>query len=185
MSPRTRIAALAVAAAALVAGCSNYTTSSDVARVDDATLSIEELRDLMPAFTGAPVGETVDGVNGINFVGNGDASRAAIQFWLTGEIAGSSLDRAGTEVPASLIDQTRTQLSGLIPGFAELSESSQTMLVEVEATIAFFSELPMPNETFEAAVDDVDLYVSPRFGQFRLPGGVVPLVTPDVAVPEL
>lgn len=158
---RPLVAALAVVFAAIVAGCSNYTSSSDVARVDDTTLTIDELRDLMPAFTDPNAG-------GINSVGNGAASRQAIQYWLSGEIVQSSLDRAATELPGSAIDEMRSQLAAA-PAFAELPEAAQEIVIRNEARIAFFNQLPSPNESFVAASDDVDIYVSPRFGTFEGP----------------
>ena len=159
MSPHTRIAALAVAAAALVAGCSNYTTSSDVARVDDETLSIDELRDLMPAFTG-----TTD----VNDVGNGEAARTTIHFWVSSEIARSSLDGVSISVAQGLIDEARQSFEGA-EGVDNIPSAGLDLLADIDATLATFLELPMARETFSSAATDVDIYVSPRFGTFAPP----------------
>ena len=72
VTPRPLIAALAIALAAIASGCATFTDSNNVARVGDETLSNDELREIVSAITGTPIGETTDGVNGINFVGNAD-----------------------------------------------------------------------------------------------------------------
>ena len=92
VTPRPLIAALAIALAAIASGCATFTDSNNVARVGDETLSHDELREIVSAITGTPIGETTDGVNGINFVGNADNARTAIEFWVTGQIARAELD---------------------------------------------------------------------------------------------
>ena len=67
VTPRPLIAALAIALAAIASGCATFTDSNNVARVGDETLSNDELREIVSAITGTPIGETTDGVNGINF----------------------------------------------------------------------------------------------------------------------
>ncbi len=175
VTPRTLIAALAVVVAAVASSCTTFTDSSNVARVGDETLSEEELREIVSAITGTPIGDTVDGENGINFVGNANSARTGIEFWITGQLARTELDAVEIEIPQSTIDDTQARLAGVVPNFGELSADARDTIIDLEATIVVFTNLPNSADVFTAAVDQADIYVDPRYGTFQLPGGVQPL----------
>ncbi|MEM9515730.1 MAG: hypothetical protein AAGA42_12820 [Actinomycetota bacterium] len=169
MTPRTLIAALAVALAAVASSCTTFTDSSNVARVDDETLSADELSDLMAVFLGP---------ESIASLGNADGARGAIQYWLNGEIAKASLEETGTDVPTEQADAVRAQLA-TVQTFIDAPAATQDTIIEVESTLSVFLQSPTVNDDFVATAAAADVYVDPRYGAFvPPPAGVGPL---DVA----
>ena len=175
VTPRPLIAALAIALAAIASGCATFTDSNNVARVGDETLSNDELREIVSAITGTPIGETTDGVNGINFVGNAYNARTAIEFWVTGQIARAELDALASEVPAETRDETQVRLASVTANFAELSTAARDLIIDLEAAIVVFGGQPGAADAFVVAAEGSDVYVDPRFGAYEVTGQVVPL----------
>ncbi|MEO1056327.1 MAG: hypothetical protein AAFY28_05360 [Actinomycetota bacterium] len=169
MTPRTLIAALAVAVAAVVSSCTTFTDSNNVARFDDATLSTDELSDIMAVFLGP---------DAVAALGNADGARGAIQYWLNGEIAKTSLEESGTAVPTEAADAIRGQLA-TVETFVNAPAATQEAIIEIESNLSVFLQSPTGIDDFVATAEAADVYVDPRYGTFvPPPEGLGPL---DVA----
>ncbi|MEM8619461.1 MAG: hypothetical protein AAGF73_07040 [Actinomycetota bacterium] len=167
VTPRPLIAALAIALAAIASGCATFTDSNNVARVEDRTLSLDELSALVSIEFNVPQGD-----EGSNVPGNAEAARQAMTNWIVGQVAAIELAELDRGVSTDEIEQIEAQLAEALP---DISETGRAAYAETSAAISAFGQLPQPIEFFIAAASDTDIYVDPRFGTFNPVDGVTPL----------
>jgi len=159
-----------LAASSLGAGCSTVDNDA-AARVNDTELSPEALTDLVE-------------VLGQGEVTNGDAVRSTIQTWVLVEVAGAQFEADGTQLTDEEVAAAETVLNDGLPGFADLSQSTQDILVRAQATLEAINGITDGAAFVELATENADIYIAPRFGQFDSTVGVIPLaVAPTVADP--
>ena len=157
-----------LAASSLGVGCSTVDNDA-AARVNDSELSPEDLSDLVE-------------VLGQGEVTNGDAVRSTLQTWVLVEVAGAQLEADGTDLTDEELATAETALNDGLPGFADLSGSTQDTLVRAQATLEAINGLTDGAAFVQFATENADIFIAPRFGQFDSTLGVLPLaVAPSVA----
>jgi hypothetical protein len=157
-----------VAMSSLTAGCSTADNDAS-ARVNDTELMPDELTDLVEVLGGGEVS-------------NGDAVRSTIQTWVLVEVAGAQFEADGTQLTEDELAAANTVLTDGLPGFADLSESTQDTLVHAQATLAVVNSLDDGAAFVQLASSNADIYVDPRLGQFDPTLGVVPLAIAPAAL---
>jgi hypothetical protein len=157
-----------MAMSSLTAGCSTVEENAS-ARVNDIELTPDELTDLVD-------------VLGRGEVSNGDAVRGTIQTWVLVEVAGAQFEMDGTQLTDDELAAANAVLTDSLPGFADLSESTQETLVQAQATLATVNSLEDGAAFIQLATSNADIYVDPRLGQFDPTFGVVPLAIPPATL---
>ncbi|MEL6892584.1 MAG: hypothetical protein AAFP84_13365 [Actinomycetota bacterium] len=162
---RTVLASLVAAAA--FTGCATFTDADAIARVDDAELSQDLLDDLT----------TIFGPDAQSPVGTGtsaDAARNLITQWLQVSIVDGHLDEIGVDIS----DEARAEALATIdgdPSLDQVSEGARAYLLDAQAAIVTFNQLPDPQASFESALADADIHVDARYGFFDPQFGLLPL----------
>jgi peptidyl-prolyl cis-trans isomerase C len=133
---------LPVAAAALVAGCTNVSDASVVARVGDAELPEDELE----VYRQLVGGTEAD-------LGDAESARGAISVWTEIQVLTQFVTDAGLEADPETIDAATQSASQSVPGFAELDDSTRELLVDYFVAIGALSQLTPPEDEIAAWFD--------------------------------
>jgi len=133
---------LPVTAAALIAGCTNVSDASVVARVGDAELpegDLEVYRQLVG-------GTEAD-------LGDAESARSAISVWTEIQVLTQFVTDAGLEADPGAIDAATQGASQSVPGFAELDDSTRDLLVDYFVAIDALPQLTPPEDELAAWFD--------------------------------
>ncbi len=124
------------AAACLAAGCSSLDTDA-VATVGDATMSEEQITEIVPLVGGADAIAPAD---------QATADRNAISLWLEAQVFTQSFASDG-ELDQAAIDQSAEALDAQFgEQFSELSEDTRTLLSEYVTVINQLPTMPRPDD---------------------------------------
>ena len=159
---------LPLAAATLATGCTTFSDNDAVARVNDVELSSETLAELARSFpdnnTGVSAAET-----------DATHARSVAGLWIVAHGLEEALTSQGLQISQSSVDGAVERLE-VVDGFDQLSESANDLLIKLVASQYEFSLLDGGQELIVEALDQLDVYVDPRFGVFDPPTGtIVPL----------
>ena len=138
--------------------------------MNDTELTPDELTDLVEVLGGGRGVERRRGPQHASRPGCSSRSRALSSKPTARELTDDELAAA------------KTALTDGLPGFADLSESTQDTLVHAQATLAVVNALDDGAAFVQLATSNADIYVDPRFGQFDPTFGVVPLAIAPAAL---
>lgn len=134
---------LPLTAALLAGGCTTFSDSDAIARVDDVELKQEQLDEILPLVTsGADVPPEA-------FAG---ATRTAISVWLEAQVFSQAVTNSGVELDQAALDDSTARLSSQFPDdFSTLSDGTRDLLVNYVTGLDELAALPRPDETAVAA----------------------------------
>jgi hypothetical protein len=128
----------AAAAASLAAGCSTLDTD-EVASVGSATLSEEQLAEIVPLVGGGD--DTLPAADRAN------VDRTAISVWLEAQVFTQAFADGGGELDPAAIDRSTQGLDAQFPEqFPELTDETRDLLVEYVTVIELLPTLPRPDD---------------------------------------
>jgi PPIC-type PPIASE domain len=130
---------LALALAAVVAGCTTFSDNDAAARVDDVELTDAQLEELVGIYPDPETGA-------VGEVTSGDAVRSAMTFWVQAQVFGQAIADAGVEIDDAAIDEATQTASTQLPTFTELSTGTQDFLVQFIASTTVADQLEAPDE---------------------------------------
>ncbi|MEM1334807.1 MAG: hypothetical protein AAGG08_15260 [Actinomycetota bacterium] len=149
-----------------LSGCSTFSDGDAIARVNDTELSPELLDDLTTV-----IGPQADAVAGTGQ--NADAVRALISEWIQVSVVTAHLAEWGVADTAAARAAGGAAIDA-DPTLVDISDGARAYLLEAQALIVTFNQLPDPQASFEAALAASDIVVDARYGTFDPVFGVIP-----------
>lgn len=132
-----RLPSLLLAAGALVlAGCSTFSDTNAVARVNDAELSADLLDDLMVSLASPQTGPAD--------LMNADEARRAITIWVSAEVQAQELEARGAEIAEESRGEAAATLAAQLPEFTTVGDEARDVLVDLVAGGATLAETAPP-----------------------------------------